>query len=111
MSLPDLKNGQTLYAMMPTGLVKDISPASNPLTSGMLQSGISTYSFSVIDEDTVQPTLQMIVPSITSASTTTILGTDKIKLYFSEAVQAASGVNITTSTGTDITSSLSHTIS
>merc|ERR1712159_371790 len=51
----------------------------------------------------------MILPAITSGAGTTMLATEKIKLYFSEAVQAHSGVNVTTSTGIDITGSLTST--
>jgi hypothetical protein len=36
MSLPSIKNGQTLYAMLPAGLVMDTSPTSNGLASGLL---------------------------------------------------------------------------
>merc|ERR1739848_842361 len=94
MSLPNIKSGQTLYAMIPAGLVRDNSQNSNPLAAGMLTSGSTTYSFTIIDEDTVAPILQMITPSITSGSATTISSGDKIELYFSEAVQAGTGVNV-----------------
>jgi hypothetical protein len=90
----DLKFGQTLYMLMPAGLVKDATISSN----AMAVVEKDAYYFTVTEQDTVNPVMHHhTTPTLTSGS---------VVLYFSEAVQATTlgGANITQSDGADVLS-------
>lgn len=85
--------GQKLYMLLPTGLdatgrptglVKDTSLASNPMKPE--KTWIKSYSFTVVDQDTVKPVMQhYFLPDAPEG---------QVRLYFSEAMQAAFHVNV-----------------
>jgi methionine-rich copper-binding protein CopC len=72
----NFKAGQTLYALVPEGFISDATISSNP----MREIQKNAYSFTVADEDSVEPVLQYMEPTTVSSGS--------IVLYFSEAVQA-----------------------
>jgi hypothetical protein len=82
----DLKIGQKLYVLMPSGFVRDTTTSS----ASMATVETSAYAFTVKDLDTIKPSLDW--------STTTTLTSGSVTLYFSEAIQASSalgGANVT----------------
>merc|ERR1719265_1334250 len=111
MALPSLtfSNGQTLYPVLPAGLVKDVSAASTDLAE--LATSSSGLRMAIVPTESSKPVLQMISPAMTSTSNPTIALTDTVTLYFSEAVQAFYGANISTSAGIDASYMVTTTIS
>eukprot|EP00746_Dinoflagellata_sp_MGD_P074176 gnl/MRDRNA2_/MRDRNA2_29997_c0_seq1.p1 gnl/MRDRNA2_/MRDRNA2_29997_c0~~gnl/MRDRNA2_/MRDRNA2_29997_c0_seq1.p1 ORF type:complete len:2479 (-),score=415.20 gnl/MRDRNA2_/MRDRNA2_29997_c0_seq1:427-7653(-) len=88
----NLKIGQTLYMLMPAGLVKDATVSSNALANVEK----NAYYFTVTEQDTVNPVMHYhTTPSLTSGS---------VMLYFSESVQATTlgGANLTEADGADV---------
>jgi hypothetical protein len=91
----DFKVGQTLYAIIPEGLVTDLSLATYSLAANGGRTG--PYSFSIMEEDTIKPQILYAVPDTSGSNYPMIEATGSVVLHFSEAIQSSEigDVNVT----------------